>query len=116
MMDFWALVDDNYVYWLTALLMAIGLYILLAYGNLIKKLIGLGVFQSAVFILFILFAKAEGGAAPILTDAAGVYSNPLPHVMILTAIVVAISTTALGLSLIVRIHDSWNTLDEEDFE
>ena len=115
MTNFLIWLDGYSVYLLTALLMAIGLYILIVHGNLIKKLIGLNIFQGAVFILFILLAKVDGGSAPTLVNTTDVYANPLPHVMILTAIVVAISTTALGLSLIVRIHDTWNTLDEDNF-
>lgn len=107
--------SGHYVYVLTALLMSIGLYILIAYANLIKKLIGLNILQCAVFLLFILIAKADNGAAPILSIQADTYSNPLPHVLILTGIVVAISTTALGLALIVRVNDAWKNLDEEDF-
>ena len=116
MSDFDIFIHGQYIYWITALLMSISLYIIVAYPNLIKKLIGLALFQVSVFILFILIAKVDMGVAPILTETTQPYSNPLPHVLILTAIVVSISSTALGLSLIVRIHDTWHSLDEEDFK
>ncbi len=106
--------ESYYSYWLTMLLMVIGLYIVIAYGNLAKKLIGLNLFQGSVFVLFILLGKIDNGSAPILTETAEAYANPLPHVLILTAIVVAISSTALGLALIIRIHRAWHTLEEKD--
>ena len=105
----------HYGYVVFVVLLLIGLYIVVAHGNLIKKLIGLSIFQSSVFVLFILFAAVRDGAPPIL-DAAldGAYANPLPHVLILTAIVVAIATTALGLSLVVRVNDAWGTIEESE--
>ena len=104
----------HYGYLIVVVVMMIGLYIMIAYGNLIKKLIGLGLLQSAVFVLFILLAAARDAMPPILGETDGVYANPLPHVLILTAIVVSIATTALGLSLVVRISDAWGTLEEEE--
>ncbi len=104
----------HYGYVVVVVLMMIGLYIVIAYGNLVKKLIGLSIFQSAAFVLFILLAAVEGATAPILDGGASPYANPLPHVLILTAIVVAIATSALGLSLVVRINDAWGTLEEEE--
>ena len=86
----------------------------MAFDNLIKKMIGLNIFQTAIFFIFILVAYVENSAPPILTDIAQTYSNPLPHVLILTAIVVAVATTALGLAFTVRINSVWHTLDEED--
>lgn len=103
-----------HVYWFIVLLMVLGLYIVIAYGNLAKKLIGLNLFQAAVFTLFIVFGNIRNGNAPILLDTTAVYANPVPHVMILTAIVVALSSTALGLALIIRIYRAWGTLEEED--
>ena len=94
--------------------MMIGLYIVIAHGNLIKKLIGLSIFQGASFVLFILIAAREGAAPPILDAAHTAYANPLPHVLILTAIVVGIAIMALGLSLAVRINQAWGTLEEEE--
>ncbi len=114
MNDFIQAAAGHYGYLIVVAVMMIGLYIMIAYGNLIKKLIGLGVFQSAVFVLFILLAAVGGAMPPILGEAGGVYANPLPHVLILTAIVVSIATTALGLALAVRVNDAWGTLEEEE--
>ena len=94
--------------------MMVGFYILISRGNLIKKIVGLNIFQTAVFILYISMGKIQGGTAPILTEGDVVYSNPLPHVLILTAIVVGIATIAVGLSLIVRIHEAYGTIEEDE--
>jgi len=102
--------------WIVVVLMMIGLYIVIAHGNLIKKLIGLTIFQTSVFIFYISMANVDGGTAPILADGINQYSNPLPHVLILTAIVVGIATTALGLSLVVRIKESYNSIEEEEIQ
>ena len=93
-------------------LMMTGIYIMIAYDNLVKKLIGLNLFQVSIFIFFILMGKVGGGSAPILTPEVTVYSNPLPHVLILTAIVVAIASTALGLALAIRISRVYGSLDD----
>jgi multicomponent Na+:H+ antiporter subunit C len=104
-------------YWAVVVLMMIGFYTLIARGNLVKKLIGLSIFQTSVFILYISMGKITGGTAPILDpDVALVYSNPLPHVLILTAIVVGVATLALGLSLVVRIHEAYGTIEEDEIE
>lgn len=102
--------------WVVVVLMMTGLYIVIAHGNLIKKLVGLTIFQTSVFIFYISMAKVDGGTAPILADGITLYSNPLPHVLILTAIVVGIATTALGLSLVVRIKESYNSIEEEEIQ
>ncbi|MCP5037210.1 MAG: cation:proton antiporter subunit C [Rhodobacteraceae bacterium] len=104
-------------YWLFTLLMMTGLYIVVAKGNLVKKIVGLNMFQTSVFMLYISMGKVTGGTAPIFPidmqiDPDVVYSNPLPHVLILTAIVVGIATTALGLALIVRIREEYHTIEE----
>ena len=101
-------------YWFFALLLPLGLYIVLLHSEPIKQLMGLGVMQSSVFLLYIMLAYVEGGAPPILTDGNSLYANPLPHVLILTAIVVAVATLALGLSLINRLiqHDEKNRMDD----
>lgn len=102
-------------YWLFVILMLTGLYIVVARGNLLKKIVGLNVFQAAVFMLYISMGKISGGTAPILTGNPNeVYSNPLPHVLILTAIVVGIATTSLGLALIVRINEVYGTIEEDE--
>jgi multicomponent Na+:H+ antiporter subunit C len=101
-------------YWAVIALMMLGLYIVIAQSNLVKKIIGLNIFQTSIFIFYISVGKVEGGSAPILSDSVSLYSNPLPHVLILTAIVVGISTTALALSLIVRIKEAYGTVEEEE--
>lgn len=103
-----------YNYWVAIVLMMIGLYTVIARNNLIKKLIGLSIFQVSVFYLYISMGKVTGGTAPILDDSIKVYSNPLPHVLILTAIVVGIATTALGLAIIVRIQEAYHTIEEDE--
>lgn len=103
-----------YNYWVAVVLMMIGLYTIIARNNLIKKLIGLSIFQVSVFYLYISMGKIAGGTAPILEAGIKVYSNPLPHVLILTAIVVGIATTALGLALVVRIREAYNTIEEDE--
>ena len=105
-----------YNYWIVIFLMMAGLYIVVEHGNLIKKLVGLSIFQAAVFVLYISIGKVRDGTAPIIGDGFEVYSNPLPHVLILTAIVVGISTTALGLALVVRIHEAYGTIEEDEIE
>jgi multicomponent Na+:H+ antiporter subunit C len=102
----------NYNYWAVVVLMMSGFYVVLSRNHLIKKIVGLNVFQVSVFLLYISVGKIIGGTAPILTGKPELFSNPLPHVLILTAIVVAISTTAIALSLAVRIHEAFGTLDE----
>lgn len=107
-----------YNYWVFTLLLMVGLYAIVARENLVKKLLGLSIFQSAVFLLYISMAKVEGGTAPILRHAGDVetFSNPLPHVLILTAIVVGISTTALGLAIVVRIREEFGTVEEDEIQ
>lgn len=102
--------------WIVVLLMMIGLYIVIAHGNLIKKLVGLTIFQTSVFIFYISMAKVDGGTAPILSEQLVKYSNPLPHVLILTAIVVGIATTALALALVVRIKEAYGSIEEDDIQ
>ena len=151
------LLVSHYNYWVVIFLMMVGFYILISRGNLIKKIVGLNVFQTSVFMLYITLGKVTGGTPPILiedhnggdeghgaADAAGtaevagvaemsggtelsgamegtheavadvVYSNPLPHVLILTAIVVGIATTSVGLALAVRIKEAYGTVEEDE--
>ena len=102
----------NYV--IIIFLMMIGLYMVMSCSNLVKKLIGLNVFQTSVFFLYISFGYIDGGAGPLLTEGGTLYSNPLPHVLILTAIVVGVATTAVGLALSIRIKESFGTIEEDD--
>ena len=122
---------SHYNYWVVIFLMMVGFYILISRGNLIKKIVGLNVFQTSVFMLYISMGKITGGTPPILPGhgaeeahggaealhegvAAVVYSNPLPHVLILTAIVVGIATTSVGLALAVRIKEAYGTVEEDE--
>lgn len=105
---------QHYNYVITIFLMLTGLYIVIARGNMVKKLIGLSIFQTSVYLLYLEPAKILGGTAPILDHAFTVYSNPLPHVLILTAIVVGVATLALGLALVVRINEAYGTVEEEE--
>ena len=105
-------------YWLFIVLMMTGLYIVVAKGNLVKKIVGLNIFQTSVFMFYISIGNVAGGTAPIFPldmniDPDVLYSNPLPHVLILTAIVVGVATTALGLALIVRIREEFGTIEED---
>jgi multicomponent Na+:H+ antiporter subunit C len=103
-----------YNYWIVIFLMMLGFYTVIARGNLVKKLVGLNIFQTSVFVLYISMGKVTGGTAPIFGEGIEVFSNPLPHVLILTAIVVGIATTALGLALVVRIREAYGSIEEED--
>ena len=106
----------SFNYWIVIILMMIGFYALIARGNLVKKVVGLNVFQASVFLLFISMGKVTGGTAPILGEGFELYSNPLPHVLILTAIVVGVATTALGLALIVRIKEAYGTIEDDELD
>lgn len=126
-------------YWAVAVLMMIGLYIVFASPNLVKRLAGLGVFQTSVFLFYISMGKVFGGKPPILPEehhAASAeqtarmlsaiefpasaldqtYSNPLPHVLILTAIVVGVATLAVGLALVVRIREAYGTVEDDEID
>ena len=103
-----------YNYWIVILLMMTGFYALITRGNLIKKLIGLNIFQVSVFMLYISMGKVRGGSAPIFEENISAYSNPLPHVLLLTAIVVGVATLALGLALVTRIEEAYGTVEEEE--
>ena len=103
-------------YWVVIVLMMVGFYVVIAQGNLIKKVVGLNIFQVSVFVFYITMGKVDGGSAPILDEAVKVYSNPLPHVLILTAIVVGVATTALALALVVRIKRAYGTIEEDEIQ
>lgn len=101
-------------YWVVVGLMMVGIYITVANSNLVKKVIGLSIFQSGVFLMFISFGVAFEASPPIVAEGVTRYSNPLPHVLILTAIVVGVATTALALALAVRIHGEYGSLEEDE--
>jgi len=105
---------SHYSYWVTVFLMIAGLYIVVSRDNLMKKLIGLGILQTSVYLLYIAPGKLIGGTAPIIADQFRTYSNPLPHVLILTAIVVGVATLALGLAIVVRIREAYDTIEEDE--
>ena len=115
-------IADNFFglfnYWVVIVLMMIGFYTVISHDNLVKKLIGLNLFQTAVFVFYISMGKIAGSTAPILMHGPGsedvLYAHPLPHVLILTAIVVGVSTTALGLALVVRINEAYGSIEEDD--
>ena len=107
-------VVGNFNQWITIFLMVAGLYVVVARGNMVKKLVGLSIFQTSVYLLYISPGKILGGTPPIITGGVEVYSNPLPHVLILTAIVVGVATLALGLGLVVRINEAYGTIEEEE--
>jgi multicomponent Na+:H+ antiporter subunit C len=100
-------------YWIAVGLLVTGLYIVIARGNLVKKLVGLSIFQTSVYLIYISPGKILGGTAPIIDPAFEIYSNPLPHVLILTAIVVGVATLALGLALVVRINEAYGSIEED---
>ena len=107
---------EHYNYLVVIFLMMTGFYVVIARENLIKKLIGLSIFQTSVFLLYISIGKLQGGTAPILDERFTVYSNPLPSVLILTAIVVGIATTSVGLALVVRINEEYGTIEENEIQ
>lgn len=129
MVEWLALYND----WAVIVIMMAGFYIMIARYNLVKKIIGLSIFQTGIFYFYVGLGKVENGTAPIFLEpkviddsttniAAGVveqtiiYSNPLPHVLILTAIVVGVATMALGLALIVRIYEKYGSIEEDDIQ
>jgi multicomponent Na+:H+ antiporter subunit C len=109
-------VADYYNYWVVVFLMMTGFYVVISANNLVKKIVGLNIFQTSVFMLYISMGKVTNGSAPIVAEGIEQYSNPLPHVLILTAIVVGVATTAVGLSLIVRIKRAYGTVEENEFQ
>ena len=106
----------HYAYWGAIVLLAIGLYTVTAGTNLVKKVMGLSIFQTAVFVFYLSIGAVENATAPIVDAAHGAYANPLPHVLILTAIVVGVATAALALALVVRIHAECGSIEEDDIE
>ncbi len=112
MPDLLSQIPASFNYWAVVGLMTCGLYIIFATSNYVKKIIGLNIFQTSAFILYISIGKVKGATAPILTESHQLYSNPLTHVLILTAIVVGVATTAVGLALVIRIRAKFGTIDD----
>ncbi len=111
MMEF---ILGHYNYWIVIFLMMLGFYTVISRGNMVKKIVGLNIFQVSVFLLYISIGNVSGGTTPIIAEGFTRYSNPLPHVLILTAIVVGVATTALGLALVVRIKEAYGTIEEDE--
>jgi multicomponent Na+:H+ antiporter subunit C len=110
-----------YNYWIYIILMMIGFYGVIAKKNLIKQAIALGLFQTGIFLFYISMAVVDGGTAPIWTTigdgsikALGPYDNPLPHVLILTAIVVSVSVLAVALAIIINIKWKYGTIEYDE--
>ena len=110
------LLTSRYNYYAVMLLLGIGLYTLIESPNLVKKVIGMNIFQTGIFLFFVTLAYRTGANPPVVTDGGGPYVSPLPHVLILTAIVVGVALTAVALALIVRIYSEYGTLDEDTLE
>ncbi len=107
---------DLYNYWIFIVVMMIGLYTVIASPNLVKKVIGLSVFQTAIFLFLISLAKVDGGTVPITLPPGELYSNPLPHALVLTAIVVSVSTMAVALAILINIKRAYGTVEEDEME
>ena len=112
----------KYNYWAYISLMMIGLYAMIAKNNLIKKIIGMNIFQTAIILFYISIAAKKGATIPIIEHGHGAhevvravdYINPLPHVLMLTAIVVAVATLGVALALSIKVHERYGTLEEDE--
>jgi len=104
----------HFPYWVFIFLMMTGLYVVISRDNLIKKIIGLNIFQVSVIMFYIAMGEVQGGTAPIEAEGVTVFSNPVPHVLMLTAIVVGVATSAVALSLVVRINEAYGTIEEDE--
>jgi len=110
------LLATRYNYVGAVVLVAAGLYLVIGDRNLVKKVVGMNLFQTGIFLFFITAAFVEGGSPPVIEEGVETYVSPLPHVLILTAIVVGVSLTAVALGLVVRIHESYGTINEATLE
>ncbi|MGY6502625.1 MAG: sodium:proton antiporter [Acidimicrobiales bacterium] len=112
------LILARYVYFLVVVLLALGLYGMLARRNLVKKILGMIIFQTAIYLFFIEGSVKDGATAPVIDPSIGTdpadYVNPLPHLLILTAIVVGVGVVGVAFALLMRIHQAHGTLDEEE--
>jgi len=113
-----ALLVERWPYLGTIVLLGIGLYGMVAKRNLAKKLIGMNVFQGAIILFFIVHAYKNGATVPVMDATRGTdptaYINPIPHGLMLTAIVVSVATTGVALALLVVIHRTFGTIDEDE--
>lgn len=104
----------NYSYVACSLLMLIGFFTVVNSHNLIKKLMGISIFQTSVLIFYISASYIDGGSIPILKEGVKNYVNPLPHVLMLTAIVVGVATLAVGLALAIKIKEEYGTIEDDE--
>ena len=123
MTELWDLVISKANYWMCIALMMVGLYAMVTKKNLVKKIIGMNIFQTAVILFFISIGAKKDATIPIIRHAvdtsdhlirAADYINPLPHVLMLTAIVVAVSTLGVALALAIKVFQEYGTLDEDE--
>ncbi len=126
MSDILALIVAKYNFWLYIILMMIGLYAMIAKNNLMKKLVGMNIFQTAIILFYVSIGYKHGATLPIIQGAHGGHSahevairaadyiNPLPHVLMLTAIVVSVATFGVAMALCVRIYQRYQTLEEDE--
>ena len=114
MIEWFDVIAGGYHNILAVILMMLGFYSVIASPNLIKKLIGVAIFQTSVLLIYISAAYVSDARFPILKDGVEQYVNPLPHVLMLTAIVVGIATLSVGLALVVRIKEAYGSIDEDD--
>lgn len=104
----------HYPYWISVILMMTGFYAVMASPNMIKKLIGLSLFQTSVLLLYVSAGKVSNGSPPIYAENVQLYSNPLPHVLMLTAIVVGVATLAVGLAIVIKTRVAYGTTEEDE--
>lgn len=118
-----ALIVAKYNFWLYIILMMIGLYAMIAKNNLMKKLVGMNIFQTAIILFYVSIGYKHGGTLPIIQGGHGThdavihaadYINPLPHVLMLTAIVVSVATFGVAMALCVKIYQRYQTLEEDE--
>ena len=128
MWDFFSIILGKYNYWIYITLMMIGLYAMIAKNNLVKKIVGMNIFQTAIILFYVSIGAKKGATIPIiehLHEASGDgtgsslvraadYINPLPHVLMLTAIVVSVSTLGVALALGIKIYNRYKTLEEDE--
>ena len=123
MTEFFSVIVGKYNYWIYITLMMIGLYAMIAKNNLVKKIVGMNIFQTAIILFYVSIGVKKGATFPIIEHGHGAehhavhaidYINPLPHVLMLTAIVVGVATLGVALALAIRIYNRYNTLEEDE--
>ena len=121
--DLISIIVAKYNYWIYITLMMIGLYAMIVKNNLVKKIVGMGIFQTAIILFYVSIGAKRGATIPIIEHGHGAgahvvhavdYINPLPHVLMLTAIVVAVATLGVALALAIRVYNQYNTLEEDE--